>query len=234
MASVSQASFASRLARAEQLFQHINSFTTYDPDVPELKPAALHDLIDQLKITQASYTTTHHDFAEAAKEREKVFTTNKDAVSKHITLIKAYISAKKGKESQQYIDVNNLVTKIRGGKSKKLAKNATEQVISNCEKSYGSQLQNFTEIINLLEQYGADYQPTNPNVKLASLQAQLTTITVANKNAILTYGAYKPKIGERQTSFKTLLDTALRIKEMIKSQFGVSSTEYKLIKGLRF
>ncbi|WP_310555535.1 hypothetical protein [Flavobacterium sp.] len=50
----------------------------------------------------------------------------------------------------------------------------------------------------------------------------------------LKYGAFKPTIAKRQNIFKTLLETASRIKEAVKSQYGTDSAEYKLIKGLRF
>lgn len=112
--------------------------------------------------------------------------------------------------------------------------NATEETISRSEKSYGSQLQNFTDIIDLLQRFGADYAPSNIAVKISTLQALQNEAILLNNKVSVTYGAFKPKINERQTGFKNLNDTANRIKEMVKSQYGIDSQEYKLIRKLNF
>lgn len=234
MASTSQASFVARLSRAEQLFQHINSFSGFSPGAPALTPAALQTLITQITQSNALLTTTHHSFAEAAKQRELIFTKNPNSILKNVTLVKAHIKSIKGQTSQQYQDVNALVIKMRGGKPIKITKNATETIVSNSERSYGSQLQNFASIKTLLTQFGTDYNPANPNITLTSVTQQLTDATAINNKVTLKYGEYKPTIAQRQNGYKTLLDVALRIKEAVKSQYGTASAEFKLIKGLQF
>jgi hypothetical protein len=234
MASKSQASFASRIARAEQLYQNINSFTGYNPGTDELSSKTLKNLIADVTATHALHTTTQHDFAEAAKQREKIFTSNPDAVVKNMTLVKAHIKARHGARSQNYIDVNKLVIKMRGTKPTKVTKNATEVIISNTEKSYGSQLQNFASIKELLTQLNSEYVPANNKITLENLRTQFEQANAINNEVTLKYGAFKPTIAKRQNLFKTLLETASRIKEAVKSQYGMDSSEYKLIKGLRF
>jgi lipoate synthase len=234
MKTVSQKSFVARLARAEQLFQHVNSYSGYNPGTDELALQALNNLITEITATHTLHTTTHHDFAEAAKQREKIFTSNPDSVARNMTLVKAHIKARKGGASQQYIDVNNLVQKMRGSKPTKITKNATELTISNTEKSYGSQLQNFASINELLTQFGSDYNPANNKIVLENLRLQFQQANTINNEVTLKYGAFKPTIAKRQNIFKKLLETASRIKEAVKSQYGTDSSEYKLIKGLRF
>jgi hypothetical protein len=234
MASTSQASFVARLSRAEQLFQHINSFANYTPSTNELSVTSLQNLIAQINQLQTLHTTTHFTFAEAAKERELVFTKSPNAILKNITLIKAYIKSRKGASSQQFIDIDNLVTKMRGGKTIKITKNATEQIISNSERSYGSQLQNFANIKELLNQFGTDYEPANNNITLGSINNQFDVAKALNNQVTNSFAQYKPTIAQRQNLFKTLLEIASRIKENVKSQYGTNSPEYKLIKGLKF
>jgi hypothetical protein len=123
---------------------------------------------------------------------------------------------------------------MRGSKPTRLTKNATEIVISNTEKSYGSQLQNFASINELLTQFGDNYTPANNKIVLENLRTQFEQAKAINNEVILKYGAFKPTIAKRQNIFKTLLDTALRIKEAVKSQYGTDSPEYKLIRGLSF
>ncbi len=107
--------------------------------MPELTPIGFQNLIAQLSNTQSEHTVKHHDYAEAAKERKKVFTTNPDSIAKTLTRVNAYVRARKGKDSQQYIDINTLVKKIRGERPVTVTINASEETISRSEKSYGSQ-----------------------------------------------------------------------------------------------
>ncbi len=230
----SQASYASRIAKAEQLFQHINSFTNYNPGVPELTPSNFKALITGLSGTQEQHTLKHHDYAESARERREIFTTNRDSISKRLTLANAYIRARKGIDSQQYIDVNKLIQKIKSTRSVKVTINATDETISRSERSYGSQLQNFTDIIALLKRYGTDYQPANTIIDVPTFLTLQEVATTLNNKVTLNYGAYKPQITERQNGFKTLSETATRIKQMVKAQYGSNSTEYNLVKVLRF
>lgn len=234
MTTPSQASYAARLARAEQFYQFINSFQNYNPGIPELTPENFHNHIVQLSSTQSQHTVTHHEFSEAVRLRKKTFTLNPDSITKTLTLINSYLRAKNGINSQQYINVNTLVKKIRGEKPLPVTSNSTQDSISRSERSYGSQLQNFTDIITLLQQFGPDYNPSNVAIKIPALNILHTNAFSANNLVTQKFSAYQPKINERRNGFKTLSDTANRIKEMVKAQYGNTSVEYKLIKGLNF
>lgn len=234
MATPSQASYAARLARAEQFYQFISSFQNYNPGIPELTPESFQNLVTQLSSTQSQHTVTHHEFSEAVRLRKKTFTLNPDSVTKTLTLINSYVRAKNGVNSQQYIDVNNFVKKIRGEKPLPVTANSTQDSISRSERSYGSQLQNFTDIITLLQQFGTNYDPTNVAIKIPALNTLHTHAATANNTVTQKFSTFHPKITERRNGFKTLADTTTRIKEMVKAQYGSNSEEYKLIKGLNF
>lgn len=234
MARNSQASFAARLSRAKQLHQFIHSFTDYASDLASLSPASFLLLINSMDTTQQEHTLTHHLFAEAAKERAKAFYANEDSVNKKATLLKAYVKAKFKKESQQYADVEKLVNKIRGEKPIKTSEGSDAQTISRSEKSYGSQLENFTDLVTLAIQFGTAYAPANQIIKLSELRSTLETATSLNNETTIRFAAFKPKIAQRQVGFAQLSETANSIKEMVKSQYGVTSDQYKLIKGLNF
>ena len=234
MATYSQASFGARLSRAKQLYLYIHSFEDYSPDVPELTPPNFLLLIESMDTTQQKYTQTHHLFAESAKERANIFTKNDDSINKKATLIKAYVKAKFKNYSQQFKDVEKLVNKIRGEKPLKTSEDSDVQTISRTEKSYGSQLQNFTDLVTLAIQFGTEYAPANQNIKMTALQDTLRTATTLNNETTRKFAEFKPKIAQRQDGFVQLSETANRIKEIVKSQYGITSDQYKLIKGLNF
>jgi len=92
--------------------------------------------------------------------------------------------------------------------------------------------QNFADIVSTLTALGADYAPVNELIKLPNLQTKIAEINQANNLVTSTYGGLKVSADQRNTLYETLAERTQRIKESIKSQYGVSSTEYKLIKGL--
>ncbi len=234
MASTSQASFVARLAKAEQLYQSLINFNNYDPGETSLKPEILLDLINQLHLNQTEHTNAQHEYLLATFERRKLFIVEPNSIGKLLSPIGSFVRAKMNKNSQQAKDVTQLIIKIRGAKTKAISKNADTTTISSYEKSYGSQLQNFQDIITLLISFGTNYEPSNTAIKITQLQATYQD-ALAKTNAVTQkLTQYKPKIVNRQQSFELLTQKANAIKEMVKSQYGISSTEYILIKGLSF
>ncbi len=234
MKSTSQASFVARLARAEQLHQFVTSFTNYEPSDETLTAQALANLISQLHTVQTEHTNAKHNYLLATFERRKMFEKEPNSIGKLLSPVTSYVRAKMKKTSQQYHDVNNLALKIRGGKSKSSTTNPTENSISNSEKSFGSQLQNFQDIITLLQSFGTNYQPTNNLIQIPQLQATYQEALLRTNTVTQRISEFKPKITQRQINFDLLNEKATSIKEMIKSQYGLNSSEYSLIKGLNF
>jgi GTPase involved in cell partitioning and DNA repair len=144
------------------------------------------------------------------------------------------VRAKMNKNSQQAHDVTQLITKIRGAKAKTITKNADTTTISTYEKSYGSQLQNFQDIITLLKSFGNNYQPSNNAIQIEKLDTTYQEALKKTNTVTQKLTQYKPKIVTRQQGFETLTQKANAIKDMVKSQYGITSSEYILIKGLSF
>lgn len=234
MRSTSQASFVARLARAEQLYQFVTSFTEYQPNDETLTATALSELIAQLHTSQTQHTTAKHNYLLAASERRKLFEKEPQSINKLLSPITSYIRAKLKKTSQQYHDVNTLTQKIRGGRNTTNTTDPNENTISNSERSFGSQLQNFNDIITLLQSFGSSYQPTNTNIQIPQLQDTYQEALLRTSIVTQRIAEFKPKIIQRQNNFDLLTEKATSIKEMVKSQYGLSSTEYSLVKGLNF
>lgn len=65
------------------------------------------------------------------------------------------------------------------------------------------------------------------------LQTKLTDLTASNIAVTSTYGQLKEKRDDRSELYKKLTDITQRIKDAVKSQYGLKSTEYNLIKGIK-
>ncbi len=137
------------------------------------------------------------------------------------------------KAAKETADITSIVTKIRGEKIKKSRKEPEAEFVSRSEKSYGSMTQNFSDIIDTLEKYGAAYNPANEKIKLPALKDKLAQLIQANKNVAFAFGLSKQSKDQRLELYTSLSELSQRIKDAVKSQYTINSTEYNLIKGLK-
>lgn len=232
MASNNEKTFGSKIANAETLASNLTTYATYAPVRPEESVVNYKALITSIKTNNSTVASTQTTYSQATDKRVKLFTKNPDSMLKTLTLIGGQVKAKFGKTSKEAEYITNLILKVRGESTKKLKKDNEGEFVSQSERSYGSMTQTFNDIITTLTTYGTDYAPANAKIKLPALNTQLTAITAANAAVTVAYSAYKPAKDLRQVQYADLKDRSSRIKDSVKSQFGLSSNEYKLIKGL--
>lgn len=233
MASTSEITFGARLNRAEQMATHLQSFVGYQAATPDCAVPQYQALIDQIKTNNISLATQSAAFSLAVDARQKLFTKEPNSLQKLLSPIASYVRARFGKTSPEADLVVALVNKIRGEKTTQLKKDAEGEFVSQSERSYGSMTQNFSDLINTLQSFGQNYHPSNVSITAPKLLELLELINAANHQVTVTYGQLKPTKDNRITLFDELNSRSTRIKENVKSQYGNSSTEYKLIKGLK-
>ncbi len=233
MASTSEATFGAKIANAAAIATHLKSFNGYIAPTAETTIANYEALITSIKVENNNTSLKRSEYSMAVETRQKHFVTHPSSIAKLISPISSAVKAKLGKTSKEVNDVAALITKIRGERATKPKEGDTKEKISQSERSYGSMTQNFADIVSTLTALGANYAPVNELIKLPNLQAKIAEINQANNLVTSTYGGLKVSADQRNTLYETLAERTQRIKESIKSQYGVSSTEYKLIKGLR-
>ena len=165
MNSKSRASFSSRLTEGEKLIEYLNTFTNFTPGDEALTAASFQTQTTTLHAVQEEHTSKHFDYSKAALDRRKFFDKEENSISKLLPPIGANIHGKLGKDSQQYHDIRALVLKIRGQRRIKVTENSKEDTISRSEKSFGSQLIYFGDMITLLTKFNSDYDPINEKIK---------------------------------------------------------------------
>lgn len=233
MNSKSKASYSSRLTEAEKMVEFLNTFAAYEPGDEDLKPASLlADTID-LHSIQTDHTTKHFNYTQAANERRKYFDKAENSIAKLLSPIGAYVKAKMGKTSQEYIEVMNLIRKIRGEKNIPISENSNTETISRSEKSFGSRLIYFGDIITLLTNFNASYYPSRTEIQVDKLQTVLNRAIDETNKVSAKLAVFKPVIQTRAEGFEALSAKVQRIKDMVKAQYGLNSSEYNLIKGLK-
>lgn len=233
MASTSEKTFGSRLTNAQKLATHLATFTDYVPAIPECSLAAYNTLITDITTTNTTLATALANFATSAEARQQLFSKSPDSMIKCLSPISAYVIALYGKTSKEAELVVALVNKLRGEKTDKFKKDETGEWVSQPQRSYGSMTQNFSTLIDTLTSFGATYAPSTDNIKIVKLKALLTQLNNNNEAVTQTYGILKTQQDNRTNQYDTLTSHSSRIKETVKSIYGTTSTEYKLIKGLK-
>jgi len=240
MASFSENTFGARIANAEAISTHLKSFTGFVAPTTDTSVANYDTLIAALKTTNAAIATQKLAYSTAVDTRASLFFKTPNSVEKLLSPITSTVKATLGKSSKQATDIATIAVKIRGEKKKKdetpvVAEStaAKKDPVSQSERSYGSMTQHFSDLISTLTALGTNYAPVNDDLKLTALNAKVTTIKTANNSVTATYGALKTSVDSRQIAYNELAEKTLRIKDAVKSQYGVKSTEYNLIKGLK-
>jgi hypothetical protein len=233
MASTSEVTIGAKVTNAEKILTHIQAFAGYAPADASLSVAALTTLIASTKAKNTETASAVQGYSAAVDKRQSLFQKDPNSLIKVLSPIGATVRSSYDKSSKEAADVSAMIVKIRGVKVKKGSKEPNADFVSQSERSYGSMTQNFSDMITTLENYGAKYTPANTDIKLVTLKDKLTKLTAANNAVTTTYGQLKEKRDDRGDLYKDLTTITQRIKDAVKSQYGLKSTEYNLVKGLK-
>jgi hypothetical protein len=233
MASTTETSFGKRLESAQALATHIGSFTNYTALNTELTVANLNAIIDELKILNADIAGKLQAYSMTVDDKQKLFSKDPDSIIKIVTPIVANVRSIFGKDSREANNTTTLVTKIRGEKTKKVSGKENDETISQSERSYGTIMQTFADLIVVLDSFGTNYAPAKPEYSTTKLKQKLDLAAQLNTQSVQTYGQLKIQRDARLTKYEDLAALCQRLKDTVKAQYGTSSVEYKLVKGLK-
>ena len=235
MASTSETTFGAKLRNAQDLVTYITGFTGYAPPRTQETVASMTTLINSLVETNATEASQQENYKVAVANRQAAFSKKTGSVDKLLSPIKGAIDAQYGKKSTQATTINAIIKKMRATKLINVPADPTKPdqatTISQSERSYGSITQSFNDIINTISQFEG-YEPTNNAIKVVTLQTTATQLTTLNNAVIQKIQPLKTTRANRQAQYTDLKDRVQRIKSYVKSQYGNSSTEYNMIKGI--
>ncbi|MBL7784965.1 MAG: hypothetical protein JNM36_03610 [Chitinophagales bacterium] len=234
MSAISEVSYGARLRKSQDILTHINNYTDYQPPRYEETPEGFAKLLDDIIAANTQETQLQQTYNTTVTTRQKTFRTDPTSVFKILPSIRGYVQAQYGKDSIEFKQVDTIIIQIRNSKSiKTFAEDGTiESKISQSERSYGSTTQYFSELVTILQKL-PNYQPARTELKITSLQEFITTIHNLNNQAASNYGQLKISRDNRRQLYEQLTDRANRIKAYVKANYGINSTEYRLIKGLK-
>lgn len=156
------------------------------------------------------------------------------AIKKILSPINGAVKVAYGRTSKEATDVAGIIAKIRGANIRKSkSTNPDEQTVSQSYQSFNSKAQFFSDLIVNLNNFREDYQPANSTLKIARLTDIYTAAITANSLVMNSFTQFAQSNTTHIDGYFELSQTAIRIKDSVKAQYGYNSTEYALIKGLK-
>lgn len=234
MSSTSEVSFGARIGNAESLLTSLTNFVGYQPLKPEYSVEKFGTEIRTIKGFNNNVAEKKQSYSLAVEKRMLVITKGPESIEKRLAPINGTVKAIYGKTSKQSKDIAGMIAKYRGANiNSRKAATPAEDTVSQSYQSYNSKLQFFADIIVNLSQFGDDYTTANDQIKPGELQQLYQLAVDANNNVVYTFTLFSQENARRIDSYKQLSIFASGIKESVKAQYGVRSTEYRLIKGLK-
>ena len=243
MASISETGHAKNVANFEKLVAEVVAFgENYKPSKENIKSAALNTHLANAKAAIAAINTAESIYKNAVSAREFSFVPFGKLITRVNNAIKASDTATQEDESAL-----TLVRKLQGRRAtakktedekKALAAEGKEVVeISSSQMSFDSRLDNFDKLIKLLSSIPA-YAPNEADLKVEALTALYNDLKAKNMAVI---NAETPlstaRIARNEVLYKQntgIVDITVDVKNYVKSVFGATSPQYKLISNLKF
>ena len=243
MASTSETGHAKNVANFEKLIAETSAFgETFNPSKATLKLTALNTQLATAKAAIAAVNSAEPAYKNAVSARDAAFAPLGKLITRINNALKASDTTVQEDESAL-----TLVRKLQGRRAtakktedekKALAAEGKEVVeISSSQMSFDSRLENFDRLIKLLSSIPA-YAPNEAELKVAALTALYNDLKAKNMAVI---NAEIPlstaRIARNEILYKQnagIVDITVDVKNYVKSVFGATSPQYKLISNLKF
>lgn len=243
MASTSDISHAKNVTNFNSLISAVLTIgQAYNPSKDSIKLPALQSLLTAANKSLIDLNSAQSANSTAIDQRELAFKPMGSLFTKVNNALKA-----SGSSVQADDTAKTIFRKLQGRRaSAKLtdeekttleAEGKEVNQISASQMGYDERVDNFEKLISLLQSI-PEYNPNEEDLKIETLQALLADLKVKNSEVMKTYFVLESARGVRNDLlYKPLtgvVDLSADVKSYIKSVFGASSTQYKLVSGLRF
>jgi hypothetical protein len=239
MSSTSEKGHAKNVANLETLITTCVGFgSNYNPTNPVITIPVLAALHTETKLVLKTLKITETAFNDVEGQRKLAFKPLKPLATKILGSLQSC-----GAPSTVITDALTINRKIQGKRANNAlvepsaSADAPKDQISVSQQSFDMQMDHLEKLIELVI-LEPKYSPNENSLKtdtLNNFSLQLETINTAVKNAAVPYSnaliARDKKLYDPQTG---LIFTALTAKKYVKSVFGASSPEFKLVNKISF
>lgn len=234
MSSSSEHTFGRVIGNAVKVYDHVNSLADFVPERPNETPAELLLLIDDAKLADKAEAAALATYRKSTTTREELFWDEADSLQKRYTDINSAVRRQYGLKTSEYKTISGLIAKCRNSRRPKRDP-ARPDVAHNSQsqQSYDSLTQGFSDIIASLGAFLPAFTPANARVKISVLNNMLTELEASSQNINATTRLHTDTLNVRNTKFAAMTAMAEALKEAVRGQYGLNSTQYKPIKSLK-
>lgn len=243
MASISDNSHAKNVTNFESLISAVITIgAAYNPSKDSIKLPALQALLSAANESLTALKSAESENSTAIDVRELAFKPIGKLFTKISNALKASDSSVQADETAKTIfrklQGKRASIKLTEEEKKTLEAEGKEvNQISASQMGYDERVDNFEKLITLLQTI-PEYNPNEDELKIETLQVLLNDLKTKNSEVIKTYLVLETARGLRNDvlykPFSGVIDISSDIKSYIKSVFGATSTQYKLVSKLRF
>ena len=243
MANNSETGHAINVANFESLITAVVELgESYKPSKISLKHPALQTLSETAQNALNAVNVAQSAYSNAIDASDVAFEPFSRLITRINNALKASDTTPQVDESAQTI-IRKLQGKRASAKISDAEKAAMEaegkpvNQISASQLSYDNKMENFDKLLMLLESVPL-YAPNEEDLKVTSLKTLHANLKTINKNVVTaSLQLSNARIVRNEILYKPitgLVDIAADIKTYIKSVFGATSPQYKVISKLRF
>lgn len=246
MASTSETGHHKNVSHFDSLISFSIGFgANFNPSKISLKVPALQTQLASVKVNITTVANTTVAFNNAVNARQLAFTGLEKLFTRLVSALDVTSATDALVKDAKTINAKvqgSKLTKADAGKTAKLIDpntpvTDTPKTISSSQRSFDSIIEHFSKMVILLSTEPT-YLPNETDLKLVTLNTQLTNLknvntgvmnaftTVSNARIARNLSLYNPVNG--------LCPTAKEVKGYIKSVFGATSPQYKLVSPLEF
>jgi hypothetical protein len=236
MASSSETGNAKNIANFKLLFEtNVGFGPDYNPSAsnPRIQLPAMLVQYTDCNTLQQNVNTQNGIFKPLLNHRRTEFASLDPLVRRVRSSAKSC-----GASAAFFANVDSVVKKILGDRVSKPEPTSTDPAgTSASQQSFDSKADNFDKLIEILRNQPL-YSPNEPELTVMGLEGKQTIMEAAN-NAVKSGAApYNKAISDRNKALYTtttgLVDVAQQSKDYVRSKFGYSSPEFKLVGKITF
>jgi hypothetical protein len=242
MASTIETGHAKNVATFEDLISFCTGYgAAYNPTKAAIKLPALTAQLTAANAALLAVKSAKTAYDNATNARELSFKPLRSLSTKVVNAIAATDAA-----PQTVDDAKSTNMKIQGRRAKAMAKPvatataatpAAVKTASTSQQSFDKLIDHFTQLIATLTAE-PKYIPNEVELKVATLNTVLTDLKTKNTAVInTTTTVSNARIARDKAIYAAgtgLVDTALAVKQYVKSLFGATSPQLKQVSGLKF
>ena len=229
---MSEQSYGAVIGKSKTFLSRVESFPGYLPVAGENSAAELGDAIHGIEIIEEDVIDLVNDFKQEVFERNQVFSKGEQSIRLTLSPILSYVAGKYGKNSNQHIVVRHWIGKLRGQRVIPIGSNPDAATHSVSQMGFNSIVANYNSLIGTCRGFGASYDPANQKITVANMTLLAEEAHARNEAVDSAYNLMAPKVAERAAAFAALSVLCQCMKNLIKSQYGIKSIQYKMVKGI--